>query len=99
MKLKTLKDLEIAGHDIVREEAIKWEKRLRFDDEEGVWNIWNQFFNIKRMNWENLKNDRTNYINIRNCWFNDHTFYDISNNWNIVRLEYMESKAREILNA
>jgi len=26
MKLKTLKDLEIAGHDIVREEAIKWVK-------------------------------------------------------------------------
>jgi len=47
MKLKTLKNLEIAGHDVVREEAIKWEKRLRFDNEKGVWNIWNQFFNIK----------------------------------------------------
>ena len=27
MKLKTLKDLEIAGHEIVRAEAIKWVKR------------------------------------------------------------------------
>lgn len=25
-ELKTLKDLEIAGHDVVREEAIKWVK-------------------------------------------------------------------------
>ena len=57
MKLKTLKDIQVRegihyrkGWDIledVKKEAIKWEKRLRFDDEEGVWNIWNQFFNIK----------------------------------------------------
>jgi len=32
IKMKTLKDLEIAGHDVIREEAIKWVK----EDIEGV---------------------------------------------------------------
>ncbi|KKN48530.1 hypothetical protein LCGC14_0652230 [marine sediment metagenome] len=29
-------------------EGIKWFKELKFDEEEGVWNIWKEFFNITK---------------------------------------------------
>jgi len=40
-ELKTLKDLEIAGHDVVREEAVKWVKANRIS-----FLSWVEFFNI-----------------------------------------------------
>jgi len=43
MKLKTLKDLEIAGHDVVREEAIKWVKHWRSIDQHcAKCDVWNE---------------------------------------------------------
>jgi len=46
MKLKTLKDLEIAGHDVVREEAIKWVKEA--ESQTGIMSMadFKKFHNI-----------------------------------------------------
>ena len=59
MTLKTSKELEkthncddeYEGLDYIdpeelKAEAIKWVKKLKFDDEEGVWNIFMEFHNI-----------------------------------------------------
>jgi len=45
-ELKTLKDLEIAGHDVVREEAINWVKHKELKSAHDVKWMFQDFFNI-----------------------------------------------------